>query len=59
MFFPRHLADPTIQPVDPALIPLRRKVRTLPQADSITQQPAQFLGEGPPLGGVVALIILR
>ena len=53
MFFPGHFTDPAVQPVDPALIPLGREVRTLPQADAVTQQPAQLLGERPPLGTVV------
>ena len=58
MFFPGHFTDPAVQPVDPALIPLGREVRTLPQADAVTQQPAQLLGERPPLGTVVVLIHL-
>ena len=58
MLFVCHLANTTVQPVDPAGIPLRRQVRTLPQTDAITQQPAQFLGEDLPRDGVVALIHL-
>ena len=56
MFFAGHFTDTMVQPVDPALIPLRHKVRTLPQTDAITQQPTQFLGEGLPFSRIVVLI---
>jgi hypothetical protein len=58
VFLGRQLGQSRIQPVNSTLKLAGHEVRPPAQTHSVTQQPAQRLRKGPPLGGIVAQVHL-